>query len=566
MKSRISKILFLIVSAIFMGGSYYQSYAATSEITFIDTKQGSIKVATFDWIPGNGFSKNGVPLPIAPETKEIDYFFQASLGSFIDKTNSLITNTGLNDDYEITVVVGISQLGSMTAPFSPDPPNSSTFSIDPEGTVNYVEIYYDPLKDADPLTGTGYNNGIKLMSGTISSLTGSFNVYDFITKALDLYGPDQNYPGLLTVEGNGASAGVIDISVGTINHDFFPDDPEKLTMFFNTSNVTPFIQQNPSAGQIWTNGGIIVPVFGEDGAFKVNGFPPTSGGNADFLFQSDANSSFEIIERQVVGSCRMTGGNVTVVPMEDILGYPTWDYEFNTLNAEEQIDNFWVTTGGQIGAPSGGDPRGHWTHTHHGGAVGGFGFHSGTSSAPEGTEISTIECADPGWCVQARCAPFKQIFWTGIGAFAFQHFTAVFPVDTVIPYKNKNDKNASLHFYEAMVGDFGENDRPTREEPGECEWFEKLQDAGYDGPPGPYTAADAVTLDSIQDPKFGDKGGQICDKCPDYYQIRIHATENPGSDVIYEFKGFVEGGNYQIHPETGAQCPATEELVPELFE
>jgi hypothetical protein len=202
------------------------------------------------------------------------------------------------------------------------------------------------------------------------------------------------------------------------------------------------------------------------------------------------------------------------------------------------------------------------THSQHGGAEGNFTFHSGTSSSPDDTEISTIECADQGWCVQARCAPFKQIFWTGIGNFDNQHFDADFG-DCV----RATRKDPSLHFYRAMVGDFGENDMPTRKEslvdenPETCDWLSKLPGGG---PPGPWNAAEAVFLDSEPDEQFGDKDGQICDKCPDYYQIEIHCTTDPASDVIYLFYGFFVKGNKQIHPETGDQCPA--ELAPELVE
>ncbi len=248
-------------------------------------------------------------------------------------------------------------------------------------------------------------------------------------------------------------------------------------------------------------------------------------------------------------SCRMTGGNVTVSPALGDDGLETWRYDFKSLQLGE-----YITTGGQIGAPTGEISRGHWTHTQHGGAAGSFTFHSGTSSAPDGTEISSIECADPGWCVQARCAPYKQIFWTGIGNFASQHYDGAFAEGVVVP--GGANKGGTLHFYRAMVGDFGENNRPTREIPGECGWV----------PPGPYDAYEAVALDNYGlDPKFGDKNGQICDTCPDYYQIEIHATADPSSAVIYEFYGFVEGGNYQIHPGTGEQCPAEPDLVPELF-
>jgi len=264
----------------------------------------------------------------------------------------------------------------------------------------------------------------------------------------------------------------------------------------------------------------------------------------------------------------MTGGNATVSPAIGIDDESTFTYEFESTRRNDLDTGYWVTTGGQINAPSNRQPpAGHWTHSQHGGANGNFTFHAGTSSAPDGTQISTVECADPGWCVQARCAPFKQLFWTGIGNFANQHFSGVFPGCEVV-----KGQKGTQHFVKAMIGDFGENDRPTRElslvdgNPDTCDWFDSLQDAGYAGPPGPWDAADAVPLASVLDDKFGDKLGQVCDKCPDYYQIEVHCTTDPGSDVIYSFQGFLDSGNYQIHPLTGTQCPLNEELAPELFE
>ena len=284
-------------------------------------------------------------------------------------------------------------------------------------------------------------------------------------------------------------------------------------------------------------------------------------GTSPWVFASNDPAWLHVVEYQEVGTCRMTGGQNRVIPAVGIDGLDTWGYEFEQLDGDG-----YVTTGGQIGAPSGGIPRGHWTHQQHGGPVGSFTFHSGTKSAPKETEISTIECADPGWCVQARCAPFKQIFWTGIGNFHWKDFAAD------LPCADADKKKPTLHFYRAMVGDFGENKRPTREDalvdenPETCDWFARLQAAGWPGPPGPYDASLAVFLGSEPDEQFGDKGGQICDMCPDFYQIEIHCTTDPNSEIIYTFEGFIDGGNYQIHPETGQQCPATPELVPELFE
>ena len=327
-------------------------------------------------------------------------------------------------------------------------------------------------------------------------------------------------------------------------------------LMFN-AGLTRLFNANPGTGDTVFIAPVTPSPFGGTVQFAVSGsLRGVFDLDTPFEVSSNLNISFTVEEEKVPGQCRMTGGNATVSPAIGIDGLETWTYDWEGFDT-----GFWITTGGQIGAPSGGEPRGHWTHVQHGGAEGIFTFHSGTSSAPDGTEISTIECADPGWCVQARCAPFKQIFWTGVGNFAKQGFDAAALGDCVVADIPR--KGGTLHFYRAMVGDFGENKRPTREVPGACNWFSKLPGGG---PPGPFDASDAVFLDSVPDPQFGDKDGQICDTCPDYYQIEIHCTTDPASPVIYEFAGFLESGNYQIHPETGKQCPASLELSPELYE
>ena len=315
-----------------------------------------------------------------------------------------------------------------------------------------------------------------------------------------------------------------------------------LVQGFSTTNAS-FVGNPTSA--------MITDLAGEFAGVSPSNTPP-----GDIFVGSNGQFRLFVEEKEEEpGQCRMTGGNATVSPAIGTDGEPTWTYNFKKLDTD-----FWITTGGQIGAPSVEPPRGHWTHVQHGGDKGSFTFHS--------SEISKIECNDPGWCVQARCAPSKQIFWTGIGNFHWKDFAADLPCAVA------DKKKPTLHFYRAMVGDFGENKRPTREDalvdenPETCDWFARLQAAGWPGPPGPYVASIAVFLDSKpDDPKplgFGDKGGQICDACPDYYQIEIHCTTDPNSEIIYTFEGFIDSGNYQIHPETGKQCPPTPELVPEL--
>jgi len=52
---------------------------------------------------------------------------------------------------------------------------------------------------------------------------------------------------------------------------------------------------------------------------------------------------------------------------------------------------------------------------------------------------------------------------------------------------------------------------------------------------------------------FGRNGGTEladCD-CPDFYRIRIYEGMDDSSNLMYEVYGYIDGGNFQIHPPTG---------------
>ncbi|MBI4680783.1 MAG: hypothetical protein HY753_06180, partial [Nitrospirae bacterium] len=191
----------------------------------------------------------------------------------------------------------------------------------------------------------------------------------------------------------------------------------------------------------------------------------------------------------------------------------------------------WYTLGGQIGAPQAtclGTPDtafGNWEHNHHQGSIswpagsqenpsfswpagtfsGGFAFHSGTASAPDDAYIKCITCADPGWCTQARCAPFKQIFWEGTGVFHNIDAGTSFPNSCEVKTPGKN-KPGTIHYYRAHVGDFGEPAGSNQQQnpPDQCGWTS----AGVSLLNGILNSV--TVLPWPLDSKFGDKGGQDC--------------------------------------------------------
>jgi hypothetical protein len=289
------------------------------------------------------------------------------------------------------------------------------------------------------------------------------------------------------------------------------------------------------------------------------------------------------------GGCRMTGGHVAFLDDGEALTVPYGAETYNVTQTEVkkgkkfvlQNDVTWYTLGGQIGAPqagclSGPDPKqpyGDWEHVHHQGTVswdngttsftGGFAFHSGTASAPEEAFIKCIVCADPGWCVQARCAPYKQIFWEGTGVFKNIDAGTQFP-NGCKPnvYDPPHDSKWTIHYYRAHVGDFGEPAGNTEQQKpaDQCGW----RSSGVSILDGILGVAPTV-LPWPPDDKFGDKGGQncsaypgcgdTCGECPDWYEIEIHCTEDPNSPIIYKVGNFITHGNHQIHPEVGQHCP-----------
>lgn len=205
-------------------------------------------------------------------------------------------------------------------------------------------------------------------------------------------------------------------------------------------------------------------------------------------------------------ACRVTGGGV------DTFG--NWDGRtFCTGRQGRGTQSDRYTFGGQAGAPTASQPQpsGEWTHHQQSGPSGDFVFHAGTASAPAATEIDLILCTDPGYCRQARPAPNKQIDFEGVGTFHNIRNPSAALGGVVV--------GVTLHWFEVHIEDLGEPGRNGRQGPaaGNC-------------------------------PNAGSAGVLADCGCPDFYRIRIHANQTPGSPVIYEVYGYIDGGNLQIHP------------------
>ncbi|MHC4119998.1 MAG: DNRLRE domain-containing protein [Planctomycetota bacterium] len=209
--------------------------------------------------------------------------------------------------------------------------------------------------------------------------------------------------------------------------------------------------------------------------------------------------------------------------------------------------------GGQAGANTGQQPqpKGEWTHHQQRGPSGSFTFHGGTASAPAGTEIDEIRCSDPGGCKPSGNppSPAKQLDFDGIGTF------------------KSIGKGSKEPIFEIPNANVTAEGRGNKAFDGTFHWFEvNIDDLGE---PGGFNRG-APDSSQCPDIGFGEKGAvdlADCD-CPDFYRITIYdgvnaadvdwlsdgtidSTSLRSQPVIYEFYGYIDGGNLQIHRPTG---------------
>jgi hypothetical protein len=262
----------------------------------IQTNLTGSSVWGLDWNYGNALAVNAIPLPVSPDgstTKTFELLFQASLGNLNNSQGQAIAGTGLNSAYEITTVMGFAETGSTSAAGG----NAvASFNFDPTSSLpNFVRMYIGPV-NANPLAGTGYTDGKLFLSGHVvgNQAPGVFSTHGSV-GALDQFGA-QNWGTtanpVKTVIGNGASDVIV--QVDAINQEQTVIlDPSiistllDLTMFFDSSNVDPFRQTNPSQ-QFFDGTGFHTTDIGPISGTTINGIT-----GPDFIFQSDANASFD---------------------------------------------------------------------------------------------------------------------------------------------------------------------------------------------------------------------------------------------------------------------------------
>ena len=275
------------------------AYAATTPIKFDMNGLGLGQLFTvdvLDWNAGNALAINGNPVGGLKPTNEIQLLYQANLGTVtLGGVNQAAA--GLGGAQNFTAVAGFKETVATNLTG-----NNPTFALSSNPLLgrtatNYFYIYANQA--GVNLSGLGFAQaaGTLVMSGYISAVVSSnFTASGLIDPAtglpalLDNFGID-NYSPIKSVVGTGATN--INLKIDFANSNYFPDlgtGGNFALSFFNTSQVTPFNQVDPSA------------LFSSDGVANgdvahnvglVNGFSGTNTVTRNFQFQADGNQSFQ---------------------------------------------------------------------------------------------------------------------------------------------------------------------------------------------------------------------------------------------------------------------------------
>lgn len=244
---------------------------------------GVISVDVFDWAPDNALIVNGANPAFTGTNLQV--FSQGSLAAFITAGTTAtytLPTAGSEFTFELSMLERTDGIGTGTVSLTPI-----------SGTLN---LWYDSAKNANQLAGTGYNDGLLILTASVVGGSGTFTDLSilfpllFPRVALDQFGVD-NYPGITTDVGSGNTNLLLDVTFA--HRDFFLSNITSLTIdAFDSTNLTdPFLMANPAA----LVGGV-APVF----TGTINGDPAgclSSGRQrCDFLVQTDAATSFRVPE------------------------------------------------------------------------------------------------------------------------------------------------------------------------------------------------------------------------------------------------------------------------------
>ena len=237
--------------------------------SFIDHKPGNAIGINSTIALGNGVGST-FHLAYQANLASIAASGLGSNGDFINGTGGKFFTVTAEFDEVITAILG----------------NNVQFGLANAGGANKFNMWVNNVAGND-LTGANFGAGTPILSGHIEATASSSYTATGSSTTLDNFGV-QNWTGTGTVVGSGSSD--LMFVVDSYDAGYFPDlNPSNLILksFFNTSQVTPYNQVNPSRNFNWLVGGAH--------ASNVGSFNGLTGNGPDFLYQADGSLSFETV-------------------------------------------------------------------------------------------------------------------------------------------------------------------------------------------------------------------------------------------------------------------------------
>ncbi len=278
MKTKTSHLL--AVSGLVLALGFAPSASATISFTFDPTGGGGglTDYVSIDQAPGNALAIGGITAIqnylAGSGSTQFTLAYQGNLNTvnrpgldFLNGTGGNFFNFTMQLQEQVTSVSG----------------NTATFGFVSGGT-NLFQMFAHTAEGND-LTGAGFGSGTPILTATVAAVNSSSFTNNGGSTNLDNFLGD-SWAGQQSVRGSGAT----DLLLTVLSADlgYFPTlqaSSPIVFSFFNTSQVTPFNETDPSRLFPWLNGGTAPSLGTLNG---VNG--------PDFLFQADANQSFEVPE------------------------------------------------------------------------------------------------------------------------------------------------------------------------------------------------------------------------------------------------------------------------------
>lgn len=256
-----------------------------------------LSVGALDWTVSSALSVADNGQSITGRNARVGQQFMTythgKLAAFNDGNGDPLAGGHLNSTFEWTFVAGFKQAFSAVA--APAGAGTTAFDL-VAGAPSFFEIWYDATPDGNNLTGKGFNDGVKILSGHFVTGSGAFTATQAANQpagipeiaALDQFGVN-NYAGLQSITGNGSATGTI--AVDWFDGAFFVNAPGSLGLDFTSQQKLAFQQTNPSAC-FWTGAGYL---GGAGNALQgcANTIGTLNGVNGpNVQFQVDASNSF----------------------------------------------------------------------------------------------------------------------------------------------------------------------------------------------------------------------------------------------------------------------------------